>query len=246
MPPDIATLRPTDRLAPWNHAARVAQAEAVLDHALTTQDLGQLALVSSFGAESVVLLHMVARVARDLPVLFVDTELLFPETLAYQEGLAQHLGLTGIRRIRPDAQALAQADPDGTLRLRDPDACCALRKTATLDAALNGFGAWITGRKRFQADTRQNLDFYASDAAGRITINPLVQWDRANIAAYLDDHALPRHPLVARGYLSIGCAPCTTPVVQGEDDRAGRWRGLDKVECGIHFADGHLKRGAAA
>lgn len=233
-----------DRITRMNHTARVMQARGVLTRAVA--DITPLALVSSFGAESVVLLHLVAQIAPDLPVLFVDTEMLFPETLAYQERLAKDLALTGIRRIRPDAGALAVTDPDSTLHRRDPDACCALRKTDTLEAALAGYGGWITGRKRFQAGTRQDLDIHETDEAGRIKINPLAFWDRDDIAAYIAAHDLPRHPLVARGYPSIGCAPCTTAVAPGEDDRAGRWRGLDKVECGIHFGNGRLQRGEAA
>jgi len=201
--------------------------------------VGRVAMVSSFGADSAVLLHMVAQVDRALPVIFIDTLALFPETLAYQRDLAQHLGLTDIRRVTPDREALFTRDPDALLHLSDREGCCALRKAEPLARALHGFDGWITGRKRFQADTRASLAPVEREPdTGRIRLNPLAGWSAAEIAAYLDRHALPRHPLVARGYPSIGCQPCTSPVRTGEDLRAGRWRGSDKTECGIHFIGG--------
>lgn len=204
---------------------------------LRDPDAGRLALVSSFGAESVVLLHMVAIVAPDTPVLFIDTQMLFAETLEYQHRLARTLDLRDIRVIRPDSAELAAEDPDDTLHRVDPDACCALRKSRPLEAALRGFDGWITGRKRHQADTRTGLPRFEV-ATGRVRFNPLADWSAADLSAYMDRHALPRHPLTARGYPSIGCAPCTSPVAAGEDARAGRWRGQEKTECGIHFIGG--------
>jgi phosphoadenosine phosphosulfate reductase len=113
-----------------------------------------------------------------------------------------------------------------------------LRKTRPLERALAEFDGWITGRKRFQGGARVDLDLFEGEASGRIKVNPLAHWDARAVAAYLDRHALPRHPLVARGFASIGCAPCTGPVAEGEDPRAGRWRGQEKTECGIHVVDG--------
>lgn len=208
-------------------------AEELLDYALSGA-LGRIALVSSFGAESAVLLHMAALVDRATPVLFLDTEMLFPETLAYQRDLATRLGLTNIHHVRPGPVA-------HDLHQTDPDACCAARKAAPLERALDGFDGWITGRKRFQSGTRAVLPLVESDA-GRIKLNPLAFWSPDRIAAYFDTYALPRHPLTARGYPSIGCVPCTTPVAPGEDPRAGRWRGHEKTECGIHFVNGRAER----
>lgn len=196
----------------------------------------RVALVSSFGAESVVLLHLVARIDRAVPVLFLETEMLFAETLAYQAEVAARLGLRDVRHIRPDAAAVAARDPHGRLHRADPEACCTLRKTAPLTAALGGFDAWITGRKRRQGGARATLSVFERDADGRLKVNPLAFWTKADQRAYMDRHALPRHPLEARGFLSIGCAPCTTPVAPGEDERAGRWRGSAKTECGIHIS----------
>jgi phosphoadenosine phosphosulfate reductase len=218
-------------------------ATAVLDRALRDSDVGELALVSSFGAESVVLLHLAAVVNRNIPVLFVDTEMLFPETLAYQTELAERLNLTNVQIIRASEQSLNVEDPDNTLHQRDTDACCSLRKTRPLQRALRGYAGWITGRKRFQSGTRAALDFFeVEDMTGRLKVNPLAHWASDDVRAYMEENRLPRHPLVAQGYPSIGCAPCTSPVAQGEDPRSGRWRGQDKTECGIHFVNGKMVR----
>lgn len=212
-------------------------AENALRVMLEEKLAGELCVVSSFGAESAVLLHLVAGIDRDLPVLFLDTGKHFAETLGYRDQLIAHLGLRDVRILTPDAHDLAARDAAGERWTYDPDGCCALRKVQPLARALATFDASLTGRKGFQAATRTALPFVeldTSDAAGRIKINPLANWLKADIDRHFAEHALPRHPLVAAGYLSIGCAPCTSPVRPGEDARAGRWRGFDKVECGIH------------
>lgn len=231
-----------ERAAMLNTRYRHHAATEVLVHALKDPDLGRIAMVSSFGAESAVLLHMVAVVDPSTPVLFVDTQMLFAETLAYQQTLAEALGLTNIIRISATPRALAFDDPDGTLHQFNTDACCDLRKTRPLEEALAGYDAWITGRKRFQATTRAALDFFEAEGDIRIKINPLAYWGREDVEDYMVENRLPRHPLVAEGYPSIGCAPCTSKVAPGEDPRAGRWRGQAKVECGIHFIDGKVVR----
>jgi phosphoadenosine phosphosulfate reductase len=210
---------------------------AMLGHALT----GKTAVVSSFGADSVVMLHQLAEVAPDTPVLFLDTQMLFPETLDYQRDLAERLGLTGVRVLRARAMHLAQEDPANVLHMRDTDACCDLRKTRPLERALAGFDSWITGRKRFQADTRSSLPL-VEETGGKLKLNPMADWTNDRLGDYIRRHDLPRHPLLSKGYPSIGCAPCTSPVAEGEDPRAGRWRGADKVECGIHFVNGKMVR----
>jgi len=218
----------------------------VLEHALSDPMVGASALVSSFGAESVVLLHMISVLDRTTPVIFLDTELLFAETLTYQRDLAEALRLSDVRVIRPDRAAMLARDTDGLLHQRDPDACCALRKREPLQRALGGFDAWITGRKRFQGAARLDLEFFEDEAGQRIKVNPLVHWRPRDVQDYIANNRLPRHPLVARGYASLGCMPCTTRVAEGEDIRAGRWRGRAKVECGIHFANGQTARTASA
>lgn len=226
-----------------NNLFRGVDAHEMLRSVLGDALLGEVALVSSFGAESAVLLHLVASVDRSVPVLFLDTDKHFPETLAYRDRLVDRLGLTDLRVLRPDPAELAARDDTGLRWSYDPDGCCDLRKVRPLERALAGFDATITGRKAFQADTRAALPRFeidASDAQGRLKVNPIVSWQRADLDAYLDRHDLPRHPLVAQGYPSIGCAPCTSRVAPGEDPRSGRWKGWDKTECGIHtpFGDG--------
>ncbi|MEM7525988.1 MAG: phosphoadenylyl-sulfate reductase [Pseudomonadota bacterium] len=220
-------------------------ASEMLQEALLGDLGGRVALVSSFGAESVALLKLVADIDRGTPVIFLDTEMLFEETLAYQVGVAAALRLGDVRIIHPDPREVAENDPVGDLHQSDKDACCALRKTAPLSRALSGFDGWITGRKRYQGGARASLPRFGTDADGRLKLNPIADWDAAQVSAFIDDHALPRHPLFAQGYPSIGCAPCTSKVAPGEDARAGRWRGEDKSECGIHFDNGRLVRGVA-
>ncbi|MGR1583094.1 phosphoadenylyl-sulfate reductase [Thalassobius sp. S69A] len=235
-----------ERVAHLNRRYQHHAASAVLKRAMSDPQVGRIAMVSSFGAESVVLLHMVAVVDRTTPVLFIDTQMLFPETLEYQQEVAEKLGLTDVRVIRADAAEVEAEDPYGALNLRDTDACCDLRKTRPLEKALSGFDAWITGRKRFQAGSRATLEFFESEEDRRIKVNPLAHWDKGDVQDYLINNRLPRHPLVAKGYPSIGCRPCTSPVKPGEDERAGRWRGSNKEECGIHIVDGKMVRTGAA
>ena len=197
---------------------------------------GRIALVSSFGAESAVLLDMVARVDPATPVILLDTGKLFPETHAHREALVELLRLREVRVVRPEPAALARRDPHGDLWQRDPDACCQMRKTAALEAALAGFDAWITGRKRFQGGARWQLPTIEPEwSRGRIKINPLAPWSAEDVERYRVRRNLPKHPLADRGFRSIGCAPCTLPVAPHEPQRAGRWWGLGKSECGIHL-----------
>ena len=225
---------------------RKSDAQTVLRHALTDVQIGKIAMVSSFGAESVVLLHMMSEIDKATPVIFLDTEMLFPETLAYQREVATALGLTDVRVITPDRNALLTEDVDGLLHQADTDACCDLRKTRPLANALEGFDAWITGRKQFQGGQRADLPLFEKDGR-KIKVNPLAKWTAQDLQAYITKHDLPRHPLVAKGYPSVGCMPCTTRVGDHEDQRAGRWRNSEKTECGIHFDTEEVaKEGRAA
>ena len=197
---------------------------------------GRIAVVTAFGTESAVLLDLVAQIDRDVPVIFLETGKHFPETLAHRDRLIAHLGLTDVRSVVPAAKALAKEDSDGALWSRDPDRCCALRKVLPLEAALAGFDAWITGRKRYQGDGRDALEAVEL-VDGRFKINPLAHWSREAVERALTERDLPHHPLVAEGYSSIGCAPCTRRATcPAANPRAGRWAGQDKTECGIHKA----------
>jgi phosphoadenosine phosphosulfate reductase len=220
-------------IARLNAELRDAEPQAILRAAI--EHFGdKVALVSSFGSESAVLLHMAAQIKPDIAVLFLDTGMLFGQTLDYRKQLVARLGLTDVRDLRPQFQDLAIHDPGGDLWKTNTDACCNIRKVLPLDRALDGFDGWITGRKRFQGGDRLRLQV-VEQGETQIKFNPLANWTKEQLDAYAVDHDLPPHPLVAFGYPSIGCWPCTAPVEEGGDTRAGRWAGSDKTECGIHL-----------
>lgn len=194
---------------------------------------GKIAIISSFAAESVVLLHHVAQIDPATPVLFLNTHKLFAETMRYRDRVQETLGLTDVRAIGPHPDDRRANDPEGTLWSRNPDACCHFRKVVPLRRALAGFGAVVTGRKRFQTEERATME-KVELAEGRVRFNPLLDWSLAELIGYMDEYRLPKHPLINDGYPSIGCIPCTRRVVSGEGYRDGRWSGSAKVECGIH------------
>ncbi len=207
----------------------------ILRHALTTQFAGRIAIISSFGAESVILLHIAAQIDPTVPVIFLNTGKLFGETLRYRDRLQNQLGLTDIRSIAPHPQDLLSKDPKGSLWQSDTDGCCHIRKVLPQARAVAPFEALVTGRKRFQTNARQQMDIVERDTDGRYRINPLANWTLDELQAYIEEHNLPRHPLVKDNFVSIGCMPCTQRVEDGEDYRSGRWAGDDKDECGIHL-----------
>ncbi len=231
--PDLLARGGADHARQPAAAGRELEGYALLRHAMLTAFPGRIAVVSSFGAESAVLLAWAAEIDPMVPVLFMDTGQHFAETLEYRRALVAALGLRNVQDIRPEAAALASSDPVGLLHGIDPDGCCALRKTDPLDSALAPYKAWVTGRKRYQAAGRRDLPLLEL-VDGRVKLNPLADWSASDLAAEILARGLPRHPLSLRGYPSIGCAPCTQQVAPGEDPRSGRWRGLGKTECGIH------------
>lgn len=216
-------------------------AAEVLRLAITEDFKGTITSVSSFGAESVVLLHLIAQVDPEVPILFLNTGKLFGETLRYRDRIQDAVGLTHIRAIGPHPDDLKAEDPEGILWNQDHDACCHIRKVLPLRRALAPFEAQITGRKRFQTGARANMEVIEL-AEGKFRVNPLAAWSLEDLTAYIEEHKLPRHPLVADGYLSIGCMPCTDRA-QGGEYRSGRWVGADKDECGIHYPLGGLTDG---
>jgi phosphoadenosine phosphosulfate reductase len=216
-----------------DRALRTASPAEVIETALKTVGRERLALVSSFGTESAALLKVMADVDPGIPVVFLDTGWLFEETLAYRDTLIATLGLRDVRSIKPLEQTLSREDPDRELWFSDPDACCRIRKVEPLARALKPFAAWINGRKRFQGGTRAEIPVVEDDGA-RLKFNPFANVSREEIEAIYRLAKLPPHPLVASGYLSVGCMPCSSRTAPDEDARAGRWRGRAKTECGIH------------
>jgi phosphoadenosine phosphosulfate reductase len=219
-----------DRL---NQRFENVHASVMLKTLFKEHDLGNIAVVSSFGTESAVLLHLIAQADPAIPVIFVDTLKMFPETLHYRDQLIRKLGFQNFSTIKPDQAKLAAKDENGLRWSYDPDGCCEIRKVEPLARAKAGLDGWISGRKAFQSATRKNLPRFEVED-GRLKINPLGDWVKDDLEAYFAEHDLPRHPLESQGFLSVGCAPCTSKVKPGEDPRAGRWRGWDKTECGIH------------
>ncbi len=208
-------------------------AQDILRDAIRNEFFGDITLSSSFGADSAVLLHMIAQIDPGLPVLFLDTDRHFFQTLQYRDELAQRLGLTNLINLKADVDEAATEDSKGTLWRTAPDQCCDLRKVRPLNRMMENYGSWISGRKRHQSKTRSNLAIVEFDGR-HFKINPLATWTQSDIDAYFAEHDLPPHPLVEQGFPSIGCFTCTKPVASGEDARSGRWAGTEKVECGIH------------
>lgn len=196
----------------------------------------RIAVSSSFGTESAVLLHLVSRIDRGVPVLFVDTGQLFPETIAYRDLLIDRLKLTNVRTVSPNDEDIRREDPAGNLWSVSTDACCAIRKVRPYQQAIRPFDALITGRKRVHGAARSDLDL-VNVTNGQFRINPLFDWSAEKIENYLDNFGLPRHPLIAHGYTSIGCKHCTAKS-NGGGSRDGRWSGSGKTECGIHLSTG--------
>jgi phosphoadenosine phosphosulfate reductase len=216
-----------------DRALRQASPAQVIASALETVGREHLAVVSSFGTESAALLKVVADVDASIPVVFLDTGWLFEETLAYRDTLIATLGLRDVRSIKPLDETLSREDPDRELWFSDPDACCRIRKVEPLKRALAPFRGWINGRKRFQGGLRAAIPVVENDG-GRLKFNPFANVSREEIEAIYSLAKLPQHPLVASGFLSVGCMPCTSRTSPDEDARAGRWRGRPKTECGIH------------
>lgn len=205
----------------------------ILEDAFQSSLFAETCVVSSFGAESAVLLHMIATVAPTTPVILIDTGKLFGETLRYSTLLQHRFGLEDVRHAYPKRADVERLDPLGKLSGTAPDKCCQLRKSDVLDRALKPFRTWINGRKRFQTDERSLLSIVERDS-DRLKLTPLANWTAADVSQYHEDNHLPSHPLISKGYGSIGCFPCTSKIKSGSDPRSGRWSGIDKTECGIH------------
>jgi phosphoadenosine phosphosulfate reductase len=231
--PQVSTVSALPSVEELDRALRDASPAEIIAAALKTVGRDKLALVSSFGTESATLLKVMADVDPAIPVIFLDTGWLFEETLAYRDTLIAKLGLKDVRSIKPADEALSRDDPDRDLWFSDPDACCRIRKVEPLARALKPFSAWLNGRKRFQGSARADIPVVEDDGA-RLKFNPFANVSREEIEAIFTRAKLPRHPLVASGFLSVGCMPCTSRTAEGEDSRAGRWRGRAKTECGIH------------
>jgi phosphoadenosine phosphosulfate reductase len=231
------------KAAQLNEALAKASPAEIISAAQQAVGRHRVAVASSFGIESATLLKIVANVDPSIPVLFLNTEWLFPETLAYRDTLVARLGLTDVRTITPSPQAVAAKDPARDLWSIDPDACCHLRKVEPLAEVLAPFEAWINGRKRYQGGERAAISVVEADGT-RLKFNPLARTTPAEIVKMFNAWELPRHPLAGQGFTSVGCMPCTRRTNPGESARAGRWHDQVKTECGIHVRTPELAEGA--
>lgn len=223
------------QVAQWCEAYDGGDSESLLQDMIGKEFPGRIALMSSFGAEAAVLVDMVASIDPATPVYFFDTLKLFQETYTYFDDLCRHVGLTDVRVVRPDVEALSRNDKAGDLWRRDGLRCCHIRKVEPWERTRDqsGMRAWITGRKRFHGANRSDLPLIEREG-DVIKINPLADWRAEDIRSRMVERSLPAHPLVAKGYLSIGCEPCTLPATDTSDPRGGRWDGQEKTECGLH------------
>lgn len=216
----------------WRH--QNSSPQSILRDCIKNEFNNQIALLSSFGTESIVLLHMISLIDRSLPVLFLDTWKLFPKTLLYRDEVIEKLDLQNVRILTPEKEDAEREDPLGTLWQEDPDRCCTIRKVKPLAKAMENFRAQINGRKRYHGYDRSALPLFNGDG-DKVQVNPLVAWKPEKIKDYMNEHNLPQHPLTKQGYTSIGCIPCTAKPLSEDDVRSGRWPDQQKKECGIHY-----------
>ena len=227
------------------HAAELENATAAEIVAWAAKTFApRLTFATSLGIEDCAIVDLIARQSLPIDIFTLDTGLLFPETYALWRQIQDRYGLT-IRAVPPEFTVDEQAAREGPeLWARDPDRCCDLRKIQPLRSTLANYDAWITAIRRDQTPDRANAPVAGWDGRfGLIKINPLVRWTSADVQAYVREHRVPYNPLHDRNYPSIGCMPCTSPVLAGEDPRSGRWRGKEKTECGLHIMPGARRAG---
>jgi phosphoadenosine phosphosulfate reductase len=198
-----------------------------------------IAASSSFQTQSLPLLHLISQICPEMPVIFLNTGFHFSETLSYRDELQALLNLNiVIARPAVEKSDLMIRYGEGLYR-RDPDLCCYINKVEPMQRAKTGLRAWISGVRHDQTEYRSGLRVLEAPSEGPLKIHPLLNWTKKEVWAYIDQYQLPVHPLLALGYMSVGCAPCTRPIHAGENERDGRWAGLDKVECGLHLNLNH-------
>jgi phosphoadenosine phosphosulfate reductase len=240
------TLLAEDLVHELNGRFERAAPQEIVRWALEESGLQRIAIASAFQLEGTCLIHMATRIRPDIPILFLQTGFHFAETLAFKERLTEQLGLNVVD-LTGDHTVESQAEAFGPrLYERDPKRCCELNKVIPFDRALRRYEAWMTSMRRDSAWTRKGTPIvsqtrFEDDGKRLVKINPVANWTRQDAFTYLKDYDLPSNPLYDLGYASIGCAPCTRLVFPGEDERAGRWSGLLKTECGIHVRESRLQ-----
>jgi phosphoadenosine phosphosulfate reductase len=245
--PLVETLLPEEDLVALNIAFEDAHPREILRWALETSGLKRIAVASAFQSEGTVVMHLAQEIRPGIPILFLETGYQFAETLAFKEQLAERLGLNVVD-LYGAYTVERQAEEFGPrLYERDPEQCCELNKVQPMLEALRGYDAWITALRRDSSPTRANAPFVdqyeIEPGRWMIKVNPMATWSHQEVWNYLEEHDLPHNPLYDLGYSSIGCAPCTRIRFAGEPERAGRWAGKPKWECGIHTDEAAQKPG---
>ena len=237
----MRTLLSTSELEALNARFETAHPREVLRWALVDSGLERVAIASAFQAEGTVAIHMAVGIRPDVPILFLETGFQFAETLAFKERLTEQLGLNVVDLVGEYSNERQAAEFGERLYERDPEQCCEINKVRPMFEALRGLDAWITSVRRDSSPTRAStpiVDRYELEPGREIVkVNPMATWTRPQVWGYLKEHDLPHNPLYDLGYASIGCAPCTRLRFAGEPERAGRWAGISKWECGIHVAE---------
>jgi phosphoadenosine phosphosulfate reductase len=246
----MQTLLSSSELATLNERFEAANPAGIVRWALEESGLDQVAIASAFQAEGTVVIHLATRIRPDVPILFLETGYQFAETLAFKERLTEQLGLNVVDLVGEYTTDRQAAEFGERLFEREPERCCGLNKVRPMFEALRGLDAWITAVRRDSSPTRAAtpiVDQYELEPGREIVkVNPMATWSRQQVWAYLREHALPHNPLYDLGYSSIGCAPCTRLRFAGEPERAGRWAGIAKWECGIHTNEATVQVDEAA
>jgi phosphoadenosine phosphosulfate reductase len=222
----------------------------ILRWAFEESGMERVAIASAFQREGTAIIHMATRIRPDVPILFLETGFHFAETLAFKQQLIERYGLNVVELTGEHTVDSQEATFGFRLYERDPDLCCRLNKVEPFQRALEGFDAWVTGMRRDSAWTRAKSPlvtcYEISPGQPIVRVNPIAGWAQRDVWAYLKEHDIPHNPLYDLGFASIGCAPCTRMVFSGEDERAGRWSGTGKIECGIQAPETELQSAAAA
>ncbi|MEE2694747.1 MAG: phosphoadenylyl-sulfate reductase [Pseudomonadota bacterium] len=206
----------------------------IIEESIKKNFKDDIAYVCSFGSESAIILHMISEIKNDLPIIMLNTNFLFSETLEYRDYLLKRLKLTNFKEIFPDSSDIETADKNNDLWKKNPDSCCNIRKVVPLQKELEKYTSWISGRKSYHEGERRNIKSFEY-LNGKIVINPLADVEKGFVDAYFKNKKINRHPLVDQGYLSIGCINCTVKTIDVNDPRSGRWHNKLKTECGIHY-----------
>ena len=210
----------------------------ILENSINNIFKKKMVYVCSFGTESAIILHMVSEIDKSLPIILLNTNYLFKETIEYKDYLINKFKFSNFKEIYPSIKDLKINDSEGTLWKEDPDLCCNIRKVLPLQKELKKYDAWVSGRKSYHAGERTNLKFFEY-INEKIVVNPLANVNRNFVDSYFKKHDIERHPLFESGYLSLGCTHCTVKTSMIDSPRSGRWNNKTKTECGIHY---NLKR----